>query len=140
MSDEDKAKKKPARKQPKPSERTTNQVGITRANKNREIKREELRRYLQERGKVQYIFDNIEKIEDLSGKKSKENIDLDANAISRLRLATDTRVKLLSKYLPDLKQVEIDDSEKANFSDLSDEQLAVRIQELQSAITESGTR
>ena len=30
----------------------------------REINREELRRYLAERGKVSYIFDTIEKLED----------------------------------------------------------------------------
>ena len=133
MSEEVKAKKKPARKQPKPSERTTNATGKTRANQNREIRREELRRQLAEQCRVQHIIDNVNKLEDLK-------INMESLDVQRIRAANDTRVKLLSKYLPDLKQVEIDDSEKPNFSDLSDEQLAVRIQELQSAITECGTR
>ena len=104
--------------------------GHSRANENREIKREELKRYLQERGKLQYVFDNLEKLENL--KTQMDNVE-----VSRIKAATDTRVKLLNKYLPDLKQVEIDDSEKPNYSDLSDEELSIKIKELQNVVAAS---
>lgn len=70
------------------------------AAKNRAVRREELRAYLAERGKLSYILDNVEKIEQLDQ-------DLTQEEVSRLKVATDIRVKLLSKYLPDLKSVEM---------------------------------
>jgi len=104
--------------------------GHSRADENREIKREELKRYLQERGRLSYVFDNLEKLEDL-------HTEMDNVEVSRIKSATDTRVKLLNKYLPDLKQVEIDDSEKPNYSDLSDEELSLKIKELQNVVAAS---
>lgn len=70
------------------------------AAKNRAVRREELRTYLAERGKLSYILDNVEKIEQLDQ-------DLTQEEVNRLKVATDIRVKLLSKYLPDLKSVEM---------------------------------
>ena len=69
--------------------------------KERETRREELILYLQERGKVQYVFDIIQKLED-------ESLELDALQIQRLRAAMDARINLMKKYLPDLKAMEID--------------------------------
>ena len=60
----------------------------------REINREELRRYLSERGKLSYVFDNIEKLEDLT-------VELDSISVSRLSTAINSRLALLKKYLPD---------------------------------------
>lgn len=111
--------------------------GHSRANENKALRQEQLRRYLSERGKLDYIFDNLEKIEDLKGNADKENADLDSLQIQRLKTANDTRLKLLNKYLPDLKQVEIDDSEKPDYSDLEDEELDRRIKKLQTAIAEA---
>lgn len=75
--------------------------GQSRANQNREIKREELKLYLAERGRVQYIFDNIEKLEDL-------NQEMDSVEVQRIRTATDQRVKLLDKYMPSVKSEDAD--------------------------------
>lgn len=66
----------------------------------REIRREELITFLKERGKLDYVFDIIVKLED-------PTIELDALQIQRLRAALDTRVKLLGKYLPDVKAIEM---------------------------------
>lgn len=66
----------------------------------REGRREEMIKYLQERGKAQYVFDLIKKLED-------PTIELDALMIQRYRAALDTRVKLFAKYLPDMKQIEM---------------------------------
>lgn len=69
------------------------------ANRNRKVRQEALREYLSERGKLDYILDNIDKI---------ENIDspLDTNELARLKTANEHRIKLLGKYLPDLKATE----------------------------------
>ena len=78
------------------------------AAKRREINREELKRYLSERGKLSYIFDNIEKLED-------ETLELDNVMVSRLNSATSTRLSLLKKYLPDEKSVELKNAEGETF-------------------------
>lgn len=74
----------------------------------RDIKKEELRRYLSERGKLAHIFDNIEKLED-------QGIEMDNVMVSRLNSATATRLALLKKYLPDEKSVEIKNAEGESF-------------------------
>ena len=78
------------------------------AAKRREINREELKRYLAERGKLSYIFDNLEKLED-------ETLELDGVMVSRLNSANSTRLALLKKYLPDEKSVEIKNAEGEEF-------------------------
>jgi len=74
----------------------------------REINREELRRYLSERGKLSHIFDNLEKLED-------QTIEMDSVAVSRINSANSTRLALLKKYLPDEKSVEIKNAEGETF-------------------------
>ena len=78
------------------------------AAKRRGINREELKRYLSERGKLSYIFDNLEKLED-------ESIQMDSAMVSRLNSANSTRLALLRKYLPDEKSVEIKNAEDETF-------------------------
>ena len=67
----------------------------------REVRREELRVYLSENNRVRQILDTVEKLED-------PTVELDPLMIQRLRAATDTRMGLLKKYLPDVKQQEIE--------------------------------
>lgn len=74
----------------------------------REINKEELRRYLSERGKVSHIFDTIEKLEDLT-------LEMDSPTVSRLNSAINARLSLLKKYLPDEKSVEIKNAEGEEF-------------------------
>ena len=76
-------------------------MGKTVKQSAREVRREELRVYLSENNRVRQILDTVEKLEDLS-------LELDAVQIQRLRAATDTRMGLLKKYLPDVKQQEIE--------------------------------
>jgi hypothetical protein len=70
----------------------------TRAQKNRAIRKEEMRAYLAERGRVDYVLDNIEKIEQL---------DVSSEGFSRellkLKTANEQRIRLLNKYLPDAR-------------------------------------
>lgn len=74
--------------------------GESRANQRREINREELKRFLSERGKVDYIFDCVEKLEDLSN-------PMEGVEVQRVSKAIDARLRLLNKYLPDEKAVEL---------------------------------
>ena len=85
--------------------------------KHRADRQETLREYLAERAKLSYIIDNIEKIENLEiprrGESEEDDIDyreLQARQfeLSKLKVANDQRLKLLNKYLPDLKSAEID--------------------------------
>jgi hypothetical protein len=76
--------------------------------KYREINREEIRLYLSERGKVSHVLDLVEKLED-------ETIDLDPMQIQRKKIAIDTRLRLLNKYLPDEKSVEVKNAEGEAF-------------------------
>ena len=57
------------------------------------------RDWLSRRSSVQHIVSVIEKIEDLSK-------DIDPVKLDRLKFALNSRIKLLSKTLPDLKVVE----------------------------------
>lgn len=74
----------------------------------REINREELKRYLSERGKVSHIFDLLEKVDDL-------NNDMEPIELQRVKLSIDTRLSLLKKYLPDEKSVEVKNEEGGTF-------------------------
>jgi len=67
--------------------------------KNRRVRQEALREQLSKQGHLQHVVENLKKIED------NEQI-LDSLMIQRLKIANETRLKLLNKYLPDLKQVE----------------------------------
>ena len=82
--------------------------GTSKSNTQRAINREELRLYLSERGKLSYIFDNLEKLEDL-------DIEMDASTVSRLNSANAARLSLLKKYLPDEKSVEIKNADGETF-------------------------
>lgn len=66
----------------------------------RHERQEALREYLSERGKVNYIFDNIEKLEE-------QYMDLEASQIQALAKATEIRMKLVDKYLPSEKYLEL---------------------------------
>ena len=74
----------------------------------RGIHKEELIRFLSERGKLSYIFDNLEKLEDLSA-------EMDSVTVSRLNSANSTRLALLKKYLPDEKSVELKNADGETF-------------------------
>jgi len=82
--------------------------GTSKSNTQRAINREELRLYLSERGKLSYIFDNLEKLEDLT-------IEMDSQTIARINSANSARLSLLKKYLPDEKSVEIKNADGETF-------------------------
>lgn len=79
---------------------TTKADSRNTATRNRQARQETLRELLAKQKHVEKVIDNLKKIED-------EGYELDALMIQRLRVANDTRLKLIAKYLPDLKSTEI---------------------------------
>jgi hypothetical protein len=74
----------------------------TAAQKNRAIRQGELREYLAARGGVSYVLDNIEKIEQLD--VTSETFDKE---LTKHKVANEQRIRLLNKYLPDIKEEHI---------------------------------
>lgn len=91
------------------------------ATRNRRIRQEALRDYLESRGLVEHVIDLADKIGD-------ESVELDATMVGRIKISIDTRLRLINKYLPDLKSTEItgDPDSPLHFkaSRLSDDELA----------------
>lgn len=75
----------------------------TRAQKIRATRQDELREYLSARGLVQHVVDLADKMEGLDGSSEDAQFEL-----QKLKQSADTRLKLIGKYLPDLKAVEFD--------------------------------
>lgn len=76
--------------------------GVSRVDANKKIRQETLREYISERGSIQYLFDLIEKV---------ENLDCEAETfgseLAKYKVALDARIKMAGKYLPDLKSQEV---------------------------------
>jgi len=72
-----------------------------RATANRRIRQEALREQLSKQKHVEQVIKNIKKME-------KEGAAMESTELQALRAATDTRLKLVNKYLPDLKQTDIE--------------------------------
>lgn len=83
----------------------TSGKGISRANSNRAIRQDALRDQLSAQAHVQHVIDIADKLTDLAG-PDHAGTDLDMLQIARLKAAADIKLKLIGKYLPDLKQVE----------------------------------
>lgn len=75
--------------------------GLSVADRNKRIRQEALRDQLANKGLVQQVLEISEKIGDLSK-------DLEKDKIDRLKIAADLKMKLVAKYLPDLRQTDLD--------------------------------
>jgi len=74
-------------------------MGTTAATRNKQVRQEALREQLSAQGHVQHVVDILDEIKDLKR-------ELDSNDLARYKVVLDTKLKLISKYLPDLKSVE----------------------------------
>jgi len=72
-------------------------MATTRAHLNRAIRQEALREQLSNQGHLQQVIENIKEI---------EKPDVDKDRVMALDKANATRMKLINKYLPDLKLVD----------------------------------
>lgn len=74
--------------------------GVSRAQANKAIRQEALREQLSNQKHVEHVIELIKKVQDFG-------TDLDALQIQRVKIAIDARMKLVGKYLPDLKAMEL---------------------------------
>lgn len=74
------------------------------AAKNKKIRQDALREQLAAKGLVQKVLDTADKFDERSK-------GMESNEIQALKAATDIRLRLINKYLPDLKAVEITGSD-----------------------------
>lgn len=72
----------------------------TRAQLNRELRQETLREQLAAQGHEQHVLEMLEDLRNLER-------ELDTQEVNRIKIVIDTKLKLLNKYLPDLKATEI---------------------------------
>tara|TARA_R110000796_G_scaffold230291_2_gene347916 strand:+ start:527 stop:841 length:315 start_codon:yes stop_codon:yes gene_type:complete len=83
-------------------------IGVSRANQNRAIRQEALRASLEAGGHIQHVLDICKDLDDLS-------IEMDAIAVQRKRAVIDTKMKIIGKYLPDTKSVELSNKDGETF-------------------------
>lgn len=96
-------------------------MAATRANMNRKIRQEALREQLSKQKHVEQVIVNVKKLEE-------QGASMDGAEAQALKYATDARLKLINKYLPDLKSTELTGEgggpiEAIDYSQYSDEEL-----------------
>ena len=81
----------------------------TSKDRNRRIRQDALREQLSQGKHVEHVIEIANKI-------ANETLELDALMVQRLKAAAEIKCKLISKYLPDLKAVEVtgEDGEPVN--------------------------
>lgn len=72
----------------------------TRAQQNKAIRQEALREQLANQGHVQHIIE-------ICGELNELDNEFDALQVQRKKIVMDTKLKLINKYLPDLRTTEI---------------------------------
>lgn len=70
------------------------------ATRRRQAHREEVLEKLRNAGLLQKVLEDANKLSD-------ESVSLDAVMVQRIKAACDTRIKLIGKWLPDVKAVEM---------------------------------
>lgn len=75
-------------------------MAMTRAQSNRAIRQEALREQLTAGGHLQHVVDLAKQLAELDGK-------LDSTEVARLKAAAEIKLKLIGKFLPDVKSVEV---------------------------------
>jgi len=78
--------------------------GNSRAAQNKKIRQEALREQLSSQKHVEHVIDIAKKLSD-------PNNEMESTDIQRYKAAADIKLKLINKYLPDLKAVELSTDE-----------------------------
>lgn len=81
--------------------------GNSRAAENKRIRQDALREQLAAKGLAQQVVEAATKIAQLSTDNIPEDQRLTPDDINRLKIASELRLKLVNKYLPDLKSTEL---------------------------------
>ena len=75
-------------------------MSVNRKDSNRKIRKEALREQLSNGKHVEHVIDIVKKVE-------QGGEDFSALDLQRYKLVIDTKLSLIKKYLPDVKQVEL---------------------------------
>ena len=82
--------------------------GNSRAAKNKQIRKEALRDQLSQQKHIEHVVD-------ITNKLSKLENEFDNLEVQRLKIAAELKLKLINKYLPDLKAVELTGKDGSDF-------------------------
>ena len=85
--------------------------GQTRADKNRAIRQDELRKQLASKKLERHVLDMAAKLRD-------PKVELDSLMVQRFRVSIDGSMRLIDKYLPSLKAIEHTGNENTDLSTL----------------------
>ena len=80
-------------------------MAMTRAQHNRSLRQENLREWLSEKCTAQHLVDNLIKIEKLDPESESFS-----NELNKYKVANEQRLKIMGKYLPELRAVELEGS------------------------------
>ncbi len=69
--------------------------------KNKRMRQENLRDQLAAQGHVQHVIDIVDEL-------NNDEKDMDQLVVQRKKIVIDTKLKLIGKYLPDLKAIEVE--------------------------------
>lgn len=105
-------------------------MGATVAAKNRKVRQEALREQLSNGKHVDHVIDIAKKLKD-------QHLELDTSHIAALKASADIKLKLINKYIPDLKAVEHSQDPENPITELGDGELRNQINELMAKIDES---
>lgn len=75
-------------------------MASTRAQENKRIRQEALREQLSNQGHVQHIIEILDEMRE-------PGVEITSLELQKNKLIIDTKLSLIKKYLPDVKQVEI---------------------------------
>jgi hypothetical protein len=95
-------------------------MGATVAARNKKVRQEALRDQLQAKGLHTQVLVIAEKLND-------QHLDLEQSAISALKASADIKMKLVNKYMPDLKAVEHSNDPDNPIGESTDAEVMARI-------------
>ncbi len=81
--------------------------GPSRAAQNKKIRQEALREQLSNQKLCEQVIDSAKKLSDLYGEIDPKNVTLTQVQVQRIKAATDARLALIKKYLPDVSSIDI---------------------------------
>ena len=81
---------------------TTN--GLNAKDKNRRLRQEALREQLAQQKHIEHVISILGEVNDL-------NVEMDSLILQRKKMVVENKLKLINKYLPDLKSVELVDED-----------------------------
>ena len=105
-------------------------MAATAAAKNKKIRQEALREQLSKGKHVDHVIEIAKKLND-------QHLSLESTHIAALKASADIKLKLINKYVPDLKAVEHSQDPESPITELSNSELSDAIATLTAKLNES---